>query len=252
MFPILMAVTGCGRAFFEPIGAGVNTDADSTSRDAGLLASYCAGWTYCDTFDGDFSIADWEPYAVGNGTAIAVSNTRSKSGANSLRMTREPNRGVNDNTGYKLTKPIVECEYDVFAVDTFGSTPHELETAAMSYSSPDYVFAEGLQAVFANDGAFGRWATLLNGGGGTGGQSTKMALAPITDTWIHVAMQRQVTGGLLSSSTLTIANSAAQDSRTLQITPNITFTSSLFILNLFEPLGGGPSVDVFFDNVRCR
>jgi hypothetical protein len=116
--------------------------------DVSLSAIYCNGWTYCDTFDGDFSISTWQSEAAASGAAMAVTSVKSKSGVSSLRATRVANGAFGQYFRWGFIAPIKECEVDVFVVDTFAGINQSLVVADYRLADTGgFTFAGPIQAV---------------------------------------------------------------------------------------------------------
>jgi hypothetical protein len=213
-----------------------------------LANSYCSGWTYCDTFDGDFTIADWQIDTVGIQVAMSVSTARARSGTHSLLATRAADGG-DDTIGYKLQRSVKECEFDMFLTDTFGNTStYELAIAALTLKSTPFGDVEAMQTVFAEDGMWGRWQAV--GNSSIGQRAPALALQPTRDQWVHVAMT--IGGGQsISTSVLTVTNATGSETKTLSL-PSVAFSSTDFTIGLYVQMGFGPNVEIYYDNVRCR
>jgi hypothetical protein len=262
MLVMLCCLASCGRSNFELPSSSVDAEPKANGVDSRLVvdaadsassSAYCAGWTHCDTFDGDFSIPTWQTGASGSGVIISVTSVKSKSGANSLRATRAPNLGRSESIHWGLIADIKECEVDVFVVDTFAAIDQALEVATFGLAnSVQYSFPEPLQAIVTGEGLLARWEAHDNVNDNlVVGQSLPFALPATRNLWVHMSLALGINAGQATSATLAAATTSAPETSTLLL-PSIPVSSQKFSLGIYETVGGGPALEVFFDNVRCR
>jgi hypothetical protein len=113
----------------------------------------------------------------------------------------------------------------------------------------DFIEDSAINTTFL-DGILARWAAIENGQQ-LGGQSPLFALPSTRNLWVHLSLALGINADQITSATLGANTSSGSESRTLMI-PSIPVSSQKFSLGIYETLGGGPPLEVFFDNVRCR
>jgi hypothetical protein len=252
---LLCLLSGC-RWHFEVAGDNNLDDADAavlTVIDANRIdaldastANLCAGWTYCDDFEGN-PTAGWSLATNGVGATMALSTVRAKSGARSLRGIRANGRGEPDYASWKVTAKLTECDYDIYLVDTFSSGGAEVEVSYFRVTSPQYQVFEPGQSVFKEDKFFGAWEYVDNAGASRSGETVKFAVS--INQWLHVTMKVGMSGVNLASMTIEVAGPGSNADTMLL--PNLPYDTMTFGIGLYEDKTND-ALEAFFDNVRCR
>jgi NADPH-dependent curcumin reductase CurA len=183
---------------------------------------------------------------------IVVEQRRALSGTKSLRAQRVANRSAGDSAAYKLTKEVSECEFDVYIENTFANESPSLEFGSFELQSPNYAFMQPAIFNVGRDGLFGFWFSTTTSGQTVMGQTPYFSTAPATGRWIHARMSYEMMGSFVVSTSVAAGSSAtALDSKTMVLDSGYAYTTKTFAVGLYEALAPS-SIDLYFDNVRCR
>jgi hypothetical protein len=261
---VLLAIgllLGCGRLRFDSIDDdNKNLDAvlsldGSIKTDAAAFnsATYCSGWTYCDTFDGDF-VMPWSAELYGTGATIGPSTMRAVSGNQSLHAHRDAGRTENDGALYVLRREdFTECEFDIFVDDTFSAATPDLYVAFLKLGSPAYYYIEAAALFFDQLGTGGHWSSQVDKTTASiGAYSELYQVQPSRGQWLHAAIKYVFDSGQVAGNQLTVgAIRGPNESKTSTFPAAYAFDSRNLTIGVYASSSTEP-LDAFFDNVRCK